>query len=87
MRYGFVQEIVAPGAQKARGLVIARNIARQAPLAVRASLASSKRYVDRGPIGMAAEMDETQRVLSQSADAAEGVRSFVERRDANFEGR
>ena len=85
-RLGFVQEIVAPGVQKARALAIARSIARQAPLAVRASLASSKRYVDRGPVGMAAEMDETQRVLSQSADAAEGLRSFVERREANFEG-
>ncbi len=86
-RLGFVQEIVAPGTQKQRGLEIARSISRQAPLAVRASLASSKRYVDRGPVGMAAEMDETQRELSQSADAAEGMRSFVERRDANFEGR
>ena len=85
-RLGFVQEIVAPGVQKARALAIARSIARQAPLAVRASLASSQRYVDRGPVGMAAEMDETQRVLSQSADAAEGLRSFVERREANFEG-
>jgi enoyl-CoA hydratase/carnithine racemase len=86
-RLGFVQEVVPAGEAFPRALAIARAIAEQAPLAVRASLASSRRYLERGPVGMAAEMDETQRALSQSADAAEGVRSFVEKRKANFQGR
>ena len=34
-----------------------------------------------------AEFVETQRVLANSEDAAEGVRSFVERRPARFTGR
>ena len=86
-RLGFVQEVVPAGDAYPRAAAIARSIAEQAPLAVQASLASSRRYLDRGPAGMAAEMDETQRVLSQSADAAEGVRSFLEKRKANFQGR
>ncbi|MGE5793079.1 MAG: crotonase/enoyl-CoA hydratase family protein [Bacteroidota bacterium] len=86
-RLGFVQEVVPAGEAYPRAAAIARTIAGQAPLAVRASLASSRRYLERGPLGMAAEMDEMQRVLSQSADAAEGVRSFLEKRTANFQGR
>ena len=86
-RLGFVQEVVPAAQVRARAGAIARTIAEQAPLAVRASLASSRRYVEHGPVGMAAEMDATQRALSQSADAAEGVRSFLEKRKANFQGR
>ena len=55
---------------------------------VRPSIAlPSRRFVEFGPVGMAGEMDQTRRVLSQSADAAEGVRSFLEKRLANFDGR
>jgi enoyl-CoA hydratase/carnithine racemase len=86
-RLGFVQEVVPAGQAYARALALAQTIAAQAPLAVKASLASSRRYVERGPVGMAAEMDATQRELSQTADAAEGVRSFLERRAGNFQGR
>ncbi|MBL8383528.1 MAG: crotonase/enoyl-CoA hydratase family protein [Burkholderiales bacterium] len=87
LRLGFVQEVVPAGTEFDRALAIATTIAEQAPLAVRASLASSRRYVEHGPVGMAAEMDAVQRELSQSADAAEGVRSFIERRKARFAGR
>lgn len=87
MRLGFVQEIVPAGAEFDRAFAITQTIAEQAPLAVQASLASSRRYVEHGPVGMAAEMDAMQRELSQSQDAAEGVRSFVERRKANFMGK
>jgi enoyl-CoA hydratase len=85
-RLGFVQEVVAAGRQLARALEIAQTIAAQAPLAVRASLASSRRYAERGPLGMKDDMDAVQRRLAQSEDAAEGVRSFVERRAARFTG-
>lgn len=87
LRLGFVQEVVPAGQEFDRALALAATVAAQAPLAVQASLASSRRYEERGPIGMAAEMDATQRLLSQSEDAAEGLRSFVERRNGNFQGR
>jgi enoyl-CoA hydratase/carnithine racemase len=86
LRLGFVQEVVPAGRQLERALAIARTIAEQAPLAVRASLASSRRYLEKGPVGMRAEMEAVQRKLAATADAAEGLRSFVERRKARFSG-
>jgi len=86
-RLGFVQEVVAAGQQLERALEIAQTIAAQAPRAVRASLASSRRYVERGPLGMKDDMDAVQRGLAQTDDAAEGLRAFVERRAARFTGK
>ena len=86
-RLGFVQEVVSAGKQFERALSIARTIAEQAPLAVRASLASSRRYVEKGPLGMKSEMETVQRKLALSDDAAEGLRSFNERRKARFTGK
>lgn len=87
LRLGFVQEVVPAGQQYDRALAIARTIAEQAPLAVRASLASSRRYLEKGPLGIKAEMEAAQRKLAQTEDAAEGLRSFVERRKARFTGK
>jgi enoyl-CoA hydratase/carnithine racemase len=86
-RLGFVQEVVAAGQQLERALEIAQTIAAQAPRAVRASLASSRRYAERGPLGMKGDMDAVQRELAQTEDAAEGLRAFVERRAARFTGK
>ena len=87
LRLGFVQEIVPAGQQYERALAIARTIAEQAPLAVRASLASSRRYLEKGPVGIKAEMEAVQKRLAQTDDAAEGLRSFTERRKARFTGK
>ncbi|MEJ2175388.1 MAG: crotonase/enoyl-CoA hydratase family protein [bacterium] len=86
-RLGFVQEVVPAGRQLDRALEIAARIAAQAPLAVRASLASSRRYAEGGPLDMKADMDAVQFRLALTEDAAEGLRSFVERRAARFTGR
>lgn len=87
LRLGFVQEVVPAGRQLERALEIAQSIAEQAPLAVRASLASSRRYAERGPLGMREDMEVVQKKLAATEDAAEGVRSFVERRKARFTGK
>jgi enoyl-CoA hydratase/carnithine racemase len=87
LRLGFVQEVVPAGEQKERALAIARTIAEQAPLAVRASLASSRLYADHGPHAAIREFAAAQAKLRESADAGEGLRSFVERRKGNFTGR
>jgi enoyl-CoA hydratase/carnithine racemase len=87
LRLGFVQEVVPAGRQKARALEIARTIAEQAPLAVRASLVSSRIAVDHGPHAAIREFNAQQARLMATEDAAEGVRSFIERRQARFSGR
>jgi enoyl-CoA hydratase/carnithine racemase len=87
LRLGFVAEVVPAGRQKERALDIARTIAEQAPLAVRASLRSSRISVDQGPHAAIREFNAQQAALLASDDAAEGVRSFIERRKACFSGR
>jgi enoyl-CoA hydratase/carnithine racemase len=87
LRLGFVQEVVAAGRQKQRALEIAAAIARQAPLAVRASLASSRLAADQGPHAAIREFNAQQARLMATDDAVEGVRSFIERREGKFTGR
>ena len=87
LKLGFVQEVVPVGRQKEQALAIARTIAEQAPLAVRASLASSRIAVDHGPHAAIRELNAQQARLMGTRDAAEGVRSFIERRGAKFNGR
>jgi enoyl-CoA hydratase/carnithine racemase len=87
LRLGFVQEVVPAGTEKDRALEISRVIAEQAPLAVRASLASSRLAVEHGPGAAIRELSAQQARLMDTADTAEGVRSFVERRVGRFTGR
>ena len=56
-------------------------------LAVRASLASSRLAVDAGPHQAIRDFNAQQSKLMATDDAAEGVRSFMERREPNFTGR
>jgi len=86
MRIGLVQEIVAAGTQLERTIEIARVIAAQAPLGVQATLANGR--VARAVAERAAveHLRETVPRVLGSADAAEGVRSFLERRAGQFTG-
>jgi enoyl-CoA hydratase/carnithine racemase len=87
LRIGLVQEVVPAGQHVERARDIARLIARQAPLGVQATLANARVARDRGP---AAAVDHLRSALPEilaSEDAAEGVTSFIERREATFEGK
>lgn len=86
LRIGLVQEIVEPGAQLGRAIEIAELIAAQAPLAVAGTLANAHMARDHGPAAAVAHLREVLPDILASQDAAEGVRSFVERRDAHFTG-
>jgi enoyl-CoA hydratase len=86
-RWGMVQELTEPGAQFERARAIAGSIADAAPLGVQGLLASTRD-------GLALDRDTAVDRMMQglvpvmaSKDAAEGVRSFMERRRAVFSGR
>jgi enoyl-CoA hydratase/carnithine racemase len=85
-RMGLVQEVVSPGTQVERASELAETIAAQAPLGVRATLASAR-------LARESEAEAAQRLLPdlqpimQSEDAREGVASFLERRQGRFAGR
>ncbi len=86
LRIGLVQEVVAVGEQLDRALALAHLVAAQAPLGVQGTLANAR--VAAGDLTRAREhLAGLLPPVLGSADAAEGVRSFVERRDAVFSGR
>jgi enoyl-CoA hydratase/carnithine racemase len=86
-RCGLVQEVVPAGTELDRAIVIAEKIAALAPLAIEATKASARTYVLEGQRAATSAYRETQQRLSRSEDAAEGVRSFQERREPVFRGR
>ncbi len=86
-RIGLIQEIVEPGAHLDRATELAQQIASQAPLAVQASLASARTAVTQGePAAIESLMDKAVSLM-KTEDAAEGMISFVERREACFKGK
>ena len=87
LRYGFIQEIVPPGRQLERAVEIAETVAAQAPLAVRATLEAARMSLFEGPQATVDSDRARQSALAQSADFAEGVASFKERRDPVYRGR
>jgi len=86
-RIGLIQEVVEPGQQLARAEAIAQIIAQQAPLGVRATLASAHLAITAGEEEAMRRLAPDLAPIMQSEDVKEGVLSFVERRQANFKGR
>jgi len=86
LRTGLVQEVVEPGKQLERAVELAEKIAAQAPLGVRAALASSRIAIDDEAEAAARMLPDLGPILA-SEDAREGLQSFLERRAARFKGR
>jgi enoyl-CoA hydratase/carnithine racemase len=85
---GLANRVVAAGDEIEEAVALAGKIVELAPLA----LATMKRFVNdhvlpKGPAELAARFGAELGAVRNSADAAEGVRAFRERRKPRYEGR
>ncbi len=87
LRIGVVQEVVPLGKHVDRAIEIAETIAAQAPLGVRATIASARKAENEGHAAALQDLSPQIIKLLNSEDAKEGVQSFIERRAGNFQGK
>jgi enoyl-CoA hydratase len=82
-----VSRTVAPTRLRAAAADVARSLAARAPLALRLAKEAVVRALDL-PLEDGVRLEHDLYVLLQTtADRAEGVRSFLERRAPRYEGR
>lgn len=84
---GFVQEVVPYGQHIDRALELARRICRNAPLGLRATKEAARTYLHAAEQAAIAEIPRVRDTVFASKDFLEGIQSFVERRDADFQGK
>jgi enoyl-CoA hydratase len=87
LRIGLVQEVVKAEALLERAIAVATTIAAQAPLGVRATLASARLAEREGEAAAAGALRAEIVKLMASDDAREGLQSFLERRAGRFSGK
>lgn len=83
---GFVQEIVDPGEERSFAMALAKRISGCAPLAVEAVIKNARSGLIDGETKAHRAFGTTQRTLVNTQDFEEGVKSFLQKRDANFRG-
>ena len=87
LQIGLVQEVHPYGRHRERAMEIAREICKCAPLGLRATKEAARVYLDQGEQAAIAAIPAIRKAVFASADFKEGIQSFVERREARFEGR
>jgi enoyl-CoA hydratase/carnithine racemase len=87
LRLGLVQEVVPAGTQFERALAYAQRVAQQAPLAVQATIENARLALGTGWMHAATHATARNTYLYSTEDAAEGRKSFAEKRPAKFSGR
>jgi enoyl-CoA hydratase len=86
-RIGLVQEVTPAGGQVERAMEIAAIIAANAPLGVQVTKEAGRTFIAAGERAAIDIVPIIRERVMGTADAAEGIRSFVERRAAVFQGR
>jgi enoyl-CoA hydratase len=66
---------------------LAALIARNAPLGIQVTKEAGRKFIEAGEQAAIDYVPKIRDRVLKSEDAAEGIRSFVERRAANFAGR
>lgn len=87
LRCNFVQKVVPAGQELDEAWRIAERISLQAPQAVVATRLNVLKALELGQAAAVADFIPVQQCLANSEDAAEGVRSFIEKRPARFTGK
>ena len=87
LQIGLVQEVVPHGRQVERAMEIAQAICRNAPIGIRVMKQAALTYIEAGERAAIAVIPSVRERVFASEDAKEGIRSFVERREARFQGR
>lgn len=87
LRCGFVQEVHPYGEHRKRAMEIARQICKVAPIGLRATKEAALSYMAHGERAAIAVIPSVREKVFATEDFKEGIKSFVERREANFQGR
>ncbi|MDE2411343.1 MAG: crotonase/enoyl-CoA hydratase family protein [Sphingomonadales bacterium] len=86
-RIGLVQEVVPAGTQFDRAMELAAIVARNAPLGIQVTKIAGRKFIEAGEEAAVAFIPQIRDRVMTSRDMMEGIQSFVERREARFEGR
>lgn len=86
-RCGFVQEVHPYGRHRERAMEIARLICKVAPVGLRVTKEAALTYIEHGEKAAIAVIPRVREQVFATQDFKEGIQSFVERREANFQGR
>lgn len=86
-KIGLVQEVVAAGEQVDRAMALAQRICENAPLGIQVTKEAALKYIEAGEEAAVAYVPLIRERVMGSADAREGIMSFVERRAAVFTGK
>lgn len=84
---GMLQEVVPVGQQIERARTIAQEIAACAPIAVREIKRAASVYLEAGEQAAFDEIPTMRTRTANTEDFAEGIESFMQKREAKFKGR
>ena len=87
LRIGFVQEVHPYGKHRERAMEIARGICECVPLGLGATKKAALAYLEQGERAAIEAIPSIEKAVFDNEDFKEGLRSFVERREAHFQGR
>lgn len=86
-RCGFVQEVHPFGKHRERAMEIARLICKVAPIGLQVTKQAALTFIEHGEKTAIDIVPSIREKVFATEDFKEGIKSFVERREANFQGR